>query len=110
MLVKYVEANEKKYPVSVNFAALMETQEVTGKGLQDFKNFTLKDYLVLFHHALIEGASEKGEAYKSDMEHSKKLLNHCYSEFIGMLPDFFEQLLPPEAKSKKDKKLQVEKG
>ena len=94
MEVKYIKIDEKEYPVMVNFEALMETEERTGKALKDFADFKLKDYLELFHQSLIAGGEEKGEKYKADKAATKKLLNKCYGDFIQMVPDFFEELLP----------------
>ncbi len=93
-MVKYIEIDDKRYPLTLDFTALMETEEATGKGLKDFQDFRLKDYLVLFHHMLISGAREKGEKYASDISHSQKLLNGCFGEFTQeLVPAFFEQLL-----------------
>ena len=92
-MIKYIEVEEKKYPLVLNFSALMETEEATGKGLKDFHAFRLKDYLVLFHQMLIAGHEEKKEKYTSDITHSKKLLNKCYGDFIALVPAFFDSLL-----------------
>lgn len=78
----------------------METEEKTGKSMQEFNSFKLKDYLVLFHEALKAGAAEKNETYKADINHSKKLLNDCYGDFVGLVPFFIEQLLGTQKKAK----------
>ena len=99
-MIKYIEVEEKKYPLVLNFSALMETEEATGKGLKDFQDFRLKDYLTLFHQMLIAGAEEKGEKYTSDIAHSKKLLNKCYGDFIALVPAFFDGLLQTKEERK----------
>ncbi len=104
-MVKNITVEEKQYPLTLNFSALMETEEATGKGLKDFQDFRLKDYLVLFHEMLKAGAEEKGEKYASDMNHSKKLLNKCYGDFISLVPAFFDQLLLTNEQREKKKAL-----
>ena len=110
MSVKYIEYNEKKYPVKLGVFSLQEMQEREGIDLSEMEtNISL--YKPVLFLALQLGARIKKEKLELSEEDMDLVLDECMIEFSMMIPewlgtdaDSMEKLMAVSGQTKKVKK------
>ena len=87
MSVKYIEFNEKKYPVKLGVFSLQEMQEREGIDLSEMEtNISL--YKPVLFLALQLGARIKREPLELKEEDMDIVLDECMVEFALMIPEW----------------------
>jgi hypothetical protein len=103
-MVEYINIQDKKYPIIVNFYVLGDFQKETGYSFDSLVNLQNNLYLVepLFWHSLKVGHIIAKEPFTIKREDMPLLLsdNKVYEEFFKIIQRFF----PEQKEVKSDKK------
>lgn len=107
-MVKYVDYQGVKYPVSISFHALEKLEE-EGLSLQDENNY--KALKRIFWHSLVAGHFHdnfdpvKGlkTEFQIKEEFASYILDGCFVEFRDLLPLFLELITGQNGKQKQEK-------
>lgn len=101
-MIKYIEYQEKKYPIRISYYALKHTSEDTGTSIS---NLTDKSNdAIVFEKLLYYGLKAGCRAEKVEMpfkeEDMEFVLDEIFFEFTELVKDFF-----PKAKEEGDKQM-----
>ena len=113
-MVKFINYQEKQYPVRVSYWAMKALKEKSGKRFEEIDE-DVALYEPLFFAALQAGAWEMNQELTIKEDDIAKVLDSCFFEFISFIPEFFQNepslqkvggqagknLVPPKNVSKK---------
>jgi len=95
-MVKYIEYQEKKYPVRISYYAMKMFQKDTGRNISDLSEsediFTEGLYEKLLYYALVAGARVEQTELELKEEQMEMVLDECFMEFINLIPAFFPEI------------------
>jgi hypothetical protein len=89
-MVKFINYQEKQYPVRVSYWAMKALKEKSGKRFEEIDE-DVALYEPLFFAALQAGAWEMNQELKIKEEDVPKVLDACFFEFISFIPEFFQK-------------------
>jgi hypothetical protein len=104
-MIKYIEFKGEKYPIKLGYYTLKMLKAETSKDLEevlgDGTDITLFEPLLFY--ALEQGARYTGQEMPFKREDMEMVLDDCFFEFVGMIPDFFPNLQQKESTTKQKK-------
>jgi hypothetical protein len=87
-MVKFINYQEKQYPVRVSYWVMKALKEKSGKRFEEIDE-DVALYEPLFYAALQAGAWEMNQELTIKEEDVPKVLDACFFEFISFIPEFF---------------------
>jgi hypothetical protein len=87
-MVKYIECNKEKLPVSISYYAISKLEQETGKGIGDIGE-SLSLFEPLFFYALEAGFRAEKKDFNIKREDVAFMLDDCWLEFSSLMTDFY---------------------
>lgn len=94
-MIKFIEFEKEKHPIRVSYFAMKMFKEDTGKSISDVDGEDdLEMWELILYYSLMAGY----RAMKKEMSFKKEdmvdVLDECFTDFIAMVPEFFQKQSP----------------
>ena len=91
-MVKYINVNKEKLPVSISYYALEKLKQETGKAIGDWDENDISFLEPLFFYALEAGFKAEKKIFEINREDIVFMLDECWLDFSTAMSDFFTEV------------------
>lgn len=102
MSVEYITYNKQKLPVKLGYYALKMMQKEHSASMEELQG-DIGLYEPLLFYSLERGHKMAGKEFTYTMDDMVDILEECFFEFVGLIPNFFpsvEKLMEGAGKAK----------
>ena len=103
MSVEHITYKKKRIPVMLGYYALKMLQKEKGASMEEIQE-DMSLYEPLLYYSLERGHKIQNKEFTLTMKDMEDVLEECFFEFIGLIPNFFpdvEKLMAGEGNKKK---------
>lgn len=91
-MVKYINVNKEKLPVSISYYALEKLKQETGKSIGDWAENDISYLEPLFFYSLEAGFRAEKKIFDIKREDIIFMLDECWLDFSSLITEFFTEV------------------